>query len=313
MKILISLALAGVLSAAAFAADNPEWAYPPIVRPTAPLDNTVMKTVPGSTQQYTQAQIDDPFNPPDWFPGDHPPLPAAVAHGGPKPDGRACGLCHLPTGNGHPESANVAGLPADYIRRQMALFKNGQRAGSSAGAMIAIAQAVSDANVVAAADYFAMLKPTQGYGKLVETDTVAKSSVGTGGMRYPDKDGGTEPLGDRIIPLPDDATAALLRNPHFGFTYYAPKGSVAKGQALVTDGGGGKTIACRLCHGLDLKGQGQVPPIAGRSPTYLFRQLNDIKEGLRNGVGISFMRPVVANLDQNDMIAVAAYLQSLNP
>ena len=44
-----------------------------------------------------------------------------------KPVARACALCHLPTGNGHPESASLAGLPAAYIMRQMAEFKNGGR------------------------------------------------------------------------------------------------------------------------------------------------------------------------------------------
>jgi cytochrome c553 len=313
MRILISLSLTVALSAIAFAADNPEWAYPPIQRPTSPPDNTTVLTVPGSNKQYTQLQIDDPFSPADWFPDEHPPMPQVVAHGGMKPDGRACALCHLPTGNGHPESANLAGLPADYIRRQMALFKSGQRAGGGAGAMLSIAPVITDSDVDAASDYFAKLKPTAGYGKVVETDSVNKSYVGTGGMRYPAKDGGSEPLGDRIIPLPDDATAALLRNPHSGFTYYVPKGSVAKGEALATTGGDGKTVACRLCHGLELKGSGQVPGISGRTATYLFRQLNDIKQGLRNGIGVTFMRPVVANLDQNDMIALAAYLQSRDP
>ena len=29
------------------------------------LDSVTLKSLPGSTKQYTQAQIDDPFNPPD--------------------------------------------------------------------------------------------------------------------------------------------------------------------------------------------------------------------------------------------------------
>ena len=93
-----------------------------------------MKPVPGSTKQYTQAQIDDPFNPPDWFPDEHPPMPQIVAHGGAKPAGRACAQCHLPTGDGHPESASLAGLPANYIVRQMAAFKNGDAQGRAAPA-----------------------------------------------------------------------------------------------------------------------------------------------------------------------------------
>ena len=82
MRLLFGLALAGALSAAAYAADNPDWAYPPIKVPK-PADATVIKTVPASSQKYSLAQIDDPFNPPDWFPNEHPPMPQVVAHGGP--------------------------------------------------------------------------------------------------------------------------------------------------------------------------------------------------------------------------------------
>src|SRR5215813_13331437 len=62
------------------AADELDWAYPVTPRPE-PLDNLILKQVPGSTKAYTQAQIDDPFNPPDWFPDEHPPMPAVVAQG----------------------------------------------------------------------------------------------------------------------------------------------------------------------------------------------------------------------------------------
>jgi cytochrome c553 len=312
MRLVFALSFAVAFSAAAYAADNPDWAYPPI-KPPKPGDASVIKTVPGSSQKFSAAQIDDAFNPPDWFPNEHPPMPQVVAHGGPKPAGRACALCHLPTGDGHPESANLAGLPADYMRRQLGLFKSGQRAGAAAGAMIGIVQVISDADVQAAVDYFAKLKPRVGYGKVVETDTVPKSFVAEGGMRLPAKDGGTEPLGDRIIPLPQDAAEVLLRDPHVGFVYYVPRGSVAEGKALVTTGGNGKTVPCGVCHGPKLEGSGEIPPIAGRTATYLFRQLNDIHANTRKGPGGAMMRPVVANLTQHDMIAIAAYVQSLAP
>ncbi len=311
MKLMLGLTLTAALSVAAIAADNPDWAYP-VTPPPQPQDNTVMKSVPGSTVQYTQAQIDDPFNPPDWFPNEHPAMPQVVAHGGPKPAGRACALCHLPSGDGHPESASLAGLPVAYVRRQMEAFKTGIRSNVRAGVMIAMAQVFSVDDVNAAAKYYNGLKPTSGYNKLVETDTVAKSVVGAGGMRFTSPDGGTEPIGERIINLPNDDTEAKLRDPHSGFTDYVPPGSVAKGEALAK-GGDGKTVACGLCHGPDLRGNGEVPGITGRTATYIFRQLNDIQNGARNGVGVAFMKPVVANLTQGDMIALAAFLEMRNP
>ena len=69
MRILISLWLAAILSSTAFAADNPDWAYPATPKPE-PLDNTTPLTAAGSAKQYTAAQVDDAFNPPDWFPQD---------------------------------------------------------------------------------------------------------------------------------------------------------------------------------------------------------------------------------------------------
>ena len=312
MKILLGLTLTAALSAVAFAADQPDWAYP-VTPPPGQPDSVTMKSVPGSAQQYTQAQIDDPFNPPDWFPTEHPAMPQIVAHGGPKPAGRACAQCHLPSGDGHPESAGLAGLPANYIIRQMATFKRGERNNPRAGVMIAMAQVLSDDEIKAAAVYFAGLKPTAGYNTVKETDTVPKSHVGAGGMRFATEGGETEPIGDRIIVLPKDETEAKLRDPHSGFIDNVPSGSIARGQALAMTGDNGKTIACTLCHGADLKGSGEVPPIAGRPATYMYRQLNDIKNDARRGVAVQFMRPVVANLTDSDMIALAAFLESRNP
>ena len=43
---------------------------------------------------------------------------------GSKPHVPACALCHLVSGGGHPESASVAGLSADYIVAQMHAFRD---------------------------------------------------------------------------------------------------------------------------------------------------------------------------------------------
>jgi cytochrome c553 len=313
MKILIGASLsAAVLSGIALAANNPDWAYPPTPPPT-PLDNVEMKSVPGSTAHYTQAQIDDPFNPPDWFPNEHPPMPQIVAHGGARPAGRACAQCHLPTGDGHPESAGLAGLPASYIVHQMAAFKNGERNNVRAGIMVAMAKVLTDDEVQAAAGYFSALKPTAGYNTVTETDNVPVTAIGAGGMRFAAPGGGTEPIGMRIINVPKDEAEAKLRDPHSGFIDYVPKGSIAAGEALATTGGNGKTLPCGICHGSNLSGVGETPPIIGRTATYIFRQLNDIQSGARRGAAVGAMQPVVAKLTADDMIALAAYLESRNP
>ena len=157
MKKLVVVLMLAWLPTPAAAAEGLDWAYPVTPKPE-PLDNVLLKRMPGSEKQYTQAQIDDPFNPPDWHPGDHPPMPPVVANGV-KPAVRACAMCHLTSGDGHPESSGLAGLPAAYIIRQMADFKNGHRKGVRSGNMITFAQAIQEDDTRAAAEYFASLKP----------------------------------------------------------------------------------------------------------------------------------------------------------
>jgi cytochrome c553 len=310
MRYVAAIAALALLPVLALAAEELDWAYPVTPKPE-PLDNLVLKQVPDSTRAYTQAQIDDPFNPPDWFPDEHPPMPQIVAQGD-KPAVRACAQCHLPSGDGHPESSSLAGLPVPYILRQMAAFKTGGRKGVRATTMITIAQAISDADALAAAEYFAALQPGV-WTKVVETDSVPKSYVGAGGMRFAEPGGEMEPIGNRIIVLPQDETRAKSRDPRSGFIDYVPTGSIAKGEALATTGDGGKTIPCAICHGQTLQGLGELPSIAGRPPTYVVRQLNDMKTGARSGISTALMKAVVDKLTVEDMVAIAAYLGSRDP
>lgn len=311
MRGLIAVGLLALMAVSTQAQTLPEWAYP-VNPPPKPPDTTVPKQLPGSSKTYTQAQIDDGFNPPDWYPADHPSMPEVVAHGRKEANARACALCHLTSGGGHPESAGIAGLPVGYFIRQMTEFKSGARKGARAVAMIPIAKALNEEDFKAAAEYFSSLKAPLWY-KVVETDTVPKSYLGNGAMRFPVEHGGTEPLGNRIIELPQDDEAAESRDPRRGFVAHVPPGSIKKGEEIVSTGAAGKTIPCAICHGRELKGLGDVPGIVGRSPMYVFRQLNDIKIGTRNGAMTPLMKAVVEKLSEEDMIAVAAYLVSKEP
>jgi cytochrome c553 len=62
-----------------------------------------------------------------------------------------------------------------------------------------------------------------------------------------------------------------------------------------------------------MKGIGPIPPIAGRSPSYLVRQLYDFQTGARAGISSALMKPSVEKLTVEDMIALAAYASSLSP
>ena len=72
-------------------------------------------------------------------------------------------------------------------------------------------------------------------------------------------------------------------------------------------------MVCATCHGAGLKGLGNVPSIAGRSPSYIVRQLYDIQNGVRSGPATQLMKQPVAKLTLDDMIAIAAYTSSLHP
>jgi cytochrome c553 len=299
----------------------PAWAYgtqsttaPISPAPQAPPDNS-LKHLPGSAFAFTPAQISDRFGPADWYPGDHPQMPDVVAHGR-KPAVWACSLCHYPNGKGRPENAGISGLPVTYFIQQMNEFKDGLRKSAdprktNTNLMGAIAKAMTDDEIKAAANYFSSMKWTP-WIKVVETESVPKTRISVG-MFLPLEGSEKEPLGQRIIEMPErpEATEAL-RDPRSGFIAYAPFGSIKKGEQLVMKGNG-KTIACGICHGADLKGLGPVPGIAGRSPSYLVRQMYDMQQGKRNGSWTELMKSVVSGLKEEDMLNIAAYTSSRTP
>jgi len=299
----------------AYAAEGPpEWAYPvnpPDFKP--PEEDGVPRRVPGSSATYTVTQLRDRFIAPVWHPSEHPPLPPVVAQGR-KPDVFACGFCHRADGPGGPENANLAGQPAAYIMQQMVDFRSGARKTSVAkrnvDLMISLSKPMTDAEIADAAAYFAALKP-RAVIKVVETDTVPKTFI-TFNHLAALPSGEKEPIGKRIVEVPEVLEQFANRDTHAQFIAYVPPGSVKRGEALVKTGAG-KTVQCTICHGPDLKGLGNMPGIVGRSPSYMMRQLYDLKSGARAGPYSSMMKPVVAELSVDDMAQIAAYLATQAP
>jgi len=313
---LMILALAGFidLPLVSAAEDSPAWAYP--VNPPdfklAP-DDGLVRHVPDSTVEYFLPQVRDRFLAPDWHPANHPQMPEIVANGR-KPDVSACGYCHRAEGTGGPENASIAGLPFAYIVQQMGDFKSGARSTAVPKRaphtlMISGAKAISDAEIREAASYFSSLTPRANI-RVVESETVPKTYV-TGWFLAKSDPPEIEPIGQRIIELPDNLENFENRDGYATFTAYVPPLSIKRGEALVTGQDAGKVPACANCHGKDLRGIDLIPPIAGRSPTYIFRQLHEIKIGIRAGAAIQPMKDNVAKLNNGDMIAIAAYLGSL--
>ena len=289
----------------------PAWTFnipDPAVQPRAFRPEGIVR-VPGSSREYDAAKIAGNANPPDWFPDEHPPAPKSV--GGGTGITFACGSCHLLSGQGHSESADIAGMPAEYLIRQMAYYKSGARKDDVR--MGPIAKATSDADVREAAEYFASLTPRP-FVKVIEIATPPKTFIATAGRhRQLHPEGGTEPIGRRILQIPEEPMRTELRDPHAGFIAYVPPGSVKRGEVLVKTGGAGKTIACSVCHGDTLVGLGEVPRLAGQQPLYIARQLFDMQYGSSAGKAAALMKRVVERLSEDDIIAISAYLGSLPP
>ncbi|MDX2294905.1 MULTISPECIES: c-type cytochrome, partial [Streptomyces] len=90
------------------------------------------------------------------------------------------------------------------------------------------------------------------------------------------------------------------------FTVFVPPGAPAEGARLAA------ARNCKSCHGAELRGA-LAPPLAGRSPSYLARQLTDMRAGTRHDAGAAPMRPIAATLNNHQILSLTAYLASLPP
>jgi cytochrome c553 len=243
-----------------------------------------------------------------------PPMPDIVATGKPLP----CMQCHLANGGSHPESADIAGLPVNYIIEQVHAFRNEERVDRRTTRMVAAAKAVSEKDLQAAAEYYAAIpRARQQWIKTVVSEEAPKGefTFGPGSFRYHDPAGGTEPIPQgRIVEVAENDDLVRARDQiRGGFVQYVRPDDLALGEKLVTTGGG-KTTKCATCHGADLRGMGDTPRLAGRQSIYLIRALNDIRTGAnKTQKATAMMKPIVANLSDREIVAASAYLASLTP
>ena len=297
----------------------PAWVFPlnpPSSSAMQTYDHVKALHVPGSRVTYTETDLNDLFAAPDWFPASHSAMPRVVALGR-APDVYACGYCHTPSGQGRPENASLAGLPAPYIVQQLADFSSGARRSAWPGPyrpadrMIHAATFLTAEEATAAAEYFSQ-QHLKSHVRVAEVLRVPRSRV-VGWVYAAEPGGGDELLRERLLEFTPDAARHENRDDGLQYVAYVPIGSLKRGRSIARFGEGGPTYACVSCHGDRLEGVGSIPRIAGRSPTYLLRQLLAFKTGTRSGSTGQPMLAVITNLGVNDMIAVAAYAASLKP
>ena len=317
--VVITLCSGGICPAAETDAvpESMKWAYLHSPKPhdlPEPAENEVVR-VPGSPVAYTGKQLNTSPDAPDWFPSRHPPMPEVVAKSwGDKT--MPCADCHWPNGLGHLATATLAGLSANYISEQVEAFRTGRRRPTemrqgNVRLMIGDAGKVSASQLIDAASYFASL-PAELWVRVVEAERVPKTLIDRDGWRDFDPSGGLEPIGTRIVEVAEDERRMNVSDSTSGIVAYVPPGSIQRGEARVRMTNG-RTPACTSCHGPELRGVGDVPRLAGQMPTYLARQLWDIKSGSRGGPALAPMRIVVAELKPADIVDIAAYLASCRP
>jgi cytochrome c553 len=216
----------------------------------------------------------------DWFPDRHPTPPPPVIAGRTGAYG-ACGQCHLIDASGKSDTADLRGLAVDYTVQQIVDMKDDKRHASIPQAplaeMVAVSKGMTLDEARQAAEYFHSIKPVKRL-RIVETGIVPVTHPGPHAVQVVDPSGAMEPIGTRIIEIPEDFERTELRNPSSGFVAYVPKGS-----------------------------------IAGHSPTATARQLYDFKSGTRDGKNAITMKPFVMKLMDEDIVDLSAYVASLQP
>lgn len=332
--IIVFSTLAFLVGSAVFAADPPA-AAPPVIAPGAPipvpewlfpidpksleknakpvkLDDVEQLEIPDSKEKFTQARINDPFNAPDWRP-DHLPMPEVVAKGR-KPAVMACAHCHTPTGQGRPENSALAGLPEAYIKEQLQDYRSGARKLLDPEQflpsvnMLKIAKAMTAEEIDASAKYFSQQKLRR---RVYVIESLRIPRAERAAWIY-EEVGGTEDLDDRLLEVTNELVRHERRDDRLEYMAYVAPGSINRGKLLVTKGEN-KTEACAKCHLAKLMGTDKIPPLAGRSPTYLLRQMLAFRNGMRTSEAARQMTPIVEKLTLEEMIDVVAYLGSLYP
>ena len=294
----------------------PAPAAPPRRPRRRPPDET-LRHLPGSSGAFTLAQIRDGFGPADWYPGRSS---ARCRKSWRTAASRTCAPAASVTTRtaraGRKTPASPA-CPYSYFMQTMADFKSDARKSADSrkantNVMIAIAKGMTDEETKAAAEYFGSMKWTP-WIKVVEAEHGAEDADR---RRHVPQDRGQRDRADR----PAHHRSAGRHRAHRGAARSAlglhrlcAGRQHQEGRDAGTTGGGGKTTQCSVCHGAGSQGLGPVPGIAGRSPSYTVRQLYDMQQGTRKGVWSDLMKPVVAKLTNDDMLALAAYTASRTP
>jgi cytochrome c553 len=95
----------------------------------------------------------------------------------------------------------------------------------------------------------------------------------------------------------------------------APRGSIAAGKRIYEEGLPESNVpACSACHGMEGKGQNEIPRLAGQVYEYMVGQLTGWKSERGQGTAVdtsAIMAPTAHNMTRPQVEAVAAYVSFL--
>lgn len=95
----------------------------------------------------------------------------------------------------------------------------------------------------------------------------------------------------------------------------APRGSLSEGKKIFQEGLPEANVpACSACHGMEGKGQNEIPRLAGQLYAYTVGQLTGWKKERGQGSAVdtsAIMAPTAHNLTRSQVEAVAAYVSYL--
>ena len=104
-----------------------------------------------------------------------------------------------------------------------------------------------------------------------------------------------------------------LNPPPFGG---APRGSISTGKRIYEEGVPESNVpACSACHGMEGRGQNEIPRLAGQVYEYMVGQLSGWKSERGQGTSVdtsAIMAPTAHNLTRSQVEAVAAYVSYLH-
>ena len=304
--------------AAPIPAGLPEWAYtppPPAGSPPPPSRSAGRRqrrfSIAGTDKTMTRGALRGVKEIPDWYPGDRQRSDAAIVRDG-KEGVRACGFCHLADGTGRPENAPVNSLHVAYFIQQMQDYKNGLRKSAdprkkNTNNMIAFAKEATDEEIKAAAEYFAAPALPEAH----QGHRVAHGPEGASPGRDAHGDPQTKAAAwSRSATRSSRCRTTTCAPRRVTRTWARPR---TCRQGAQQGQGARREVSV---HHLPRPEPGRARPragLAGRSPSYMMRQLFDMKVGARRGPWFDLMKPIVDSMSVQDLLALSAYAGSVAP